>query len=168
MRQIQGRTLYFVVVSIFAVVLLFFTYRYYTNTTAHEVYIKERLYQINKFGAAEVKKIYITAGYRNGELPFIYQIELDGKKDKEDIDRLFESIKAIHISRRKVRIPAGRDRIVIYWKSGGGLELWGCFDPARAPVISPGMRSDDFSQIVHEIAKRKGKKVIPGKYKPEQ
>ena len=72
---------------------------------------------------------------------------------------LLAVLKKIHVSDRPTRVPSFQERIFIDGGKGKPkVQLYGYFDPRRAPVISPTMRSPDLSRIVQDIVKRKGKR----------
>jgi hypothetical protein len=76
--------------------------------------------------------------------------------DKADIQRLLNAVKCIRVDNDLARTE-GRDVLIVDAHGDGGVNVYGVFDPARAPIISPSMRSNDLSRIVQDIVRRKGK-----------
>lgn len=130
---------------------------FYMSTTIDEHYARQRLERLQKVRLSEIRRIYIAGGVHD-EPPM--SACLEGDRDREDIAQLLAALKKIQVSDRAVRVPAIQERIVIMGEKERHLAtIYGYFDPRRAPVISPTMRSQDVSRIVKDIVKRKGEKI---------
>lgn len=160
----EGKTSWVPVTVVCLVVIItfatFYAIRYYSTTTTHEPrgVILTRLEIARSINAAQVDWLAIdVSATSNKDGP--HNVMLYGNKDQKDIERILSAIRSIRLSARKVRVPAVREQIMIKTKRNGSVQLPGYFNPHRAPIISPSMRSADLSRIVHEIVKRKGEKI---------
>ncbi len=80
-------------------------------------------------------------------------VELTAPKDSAYINALMHSLKHMRLVRGKLDDRTTTDEVVV---SGDGLvHLRVRFDPARAPVVSSFLRSDDLGRVVYGIFRAK-------------
>lgn len=93
----------------------------------------------------------------------VIMIEGDGtavlypEKDAEDIRAILNSVKGMRVAKSEVSVN-NIDLLRVYSSRKGGFNLYGRFDPARAPIVSPAMRSDNLSSVLTDIARQKALK----------
>ena len=102
---------------------------------------------VQSISPADVKTIFI-------ELDGIGDIYLTSPKD-DDIRRILSSLKRVTVADRECRLM-DTDMLTVQLKKTGGVNIYGRFDPDRAPIISKSMRSDDLAGILYDVFKRRG------------
>ena len=108
-----------------------------------------RVRQLARMRESDIERILILTSDRLG-----CRVDLRPGTDAQDIRRLLKVAQRIRVEDRVAL--ARRDEFISFHTKHGRIQMWGHFDPKRAPVISPNMRSDDLGWIVQGIAKRKG------------
>lgn len=149
-----------IVVAVVVVLVLVRVISYYTSTTTTDFCVHSNLSHVQRVQPDEVRQIWIYAGFYASHGRQAMSAMLSGAGDRKDVARLLAAVKNIHVSDRAMRVPAIQERIFIHAQKTK-ITIYGYFDPRRAPVISPTMRSDDLSRIVQDILKRKGKRDAP-------
>ncbi len=97
-------------------------------------------------GMRQVDTILLVHPYRGPS------VELTAPKDSAYIDALMRSLKHMKVVRGELDDKTATDEIVV----DGGADLRVRFDPARAPVVSSFLRSDDLGKIVYATLRAKG------------
>lgn len=138
------------------------TFFYYGNEPYYpsQNFSPEWLCKIQSIQSNNVKEVFIyTGGYS-------YRVTLKPPSDMADIERVLKAVQSIWLSDKQARVSTrlGFDELIIRPKVPNDpytqtIRIYGCFDPARAPIISPQMRSYEFSKVMQDIVKRKGKKI---------
>ncbi|MBI2843455.1 MAG: hypothetical protein HYX78_08655 [Armatimonadetes bacterium] len=121
-------------------------------------YARAVLPRIRELRPRDIKEVVIIVNHYDTILPI--RPDTDGA----DIEAILRAVKGIQVADKLARVDPSRDKIeIITYDKYKTFGINGCFDPARAPIISPAMRSDDLSRIVQDIVKRKGKRHEIGK-----
>ncbi len=100
----------------------------------------------------EVAKIMILLDEPLGQM-----LVLERGRDDRDIEILLGSIKRLRVPERENRVNE-TDRIGVskLKPHSGGMIITGRFDPARAPVVSRTLLSEDLGTVVYDIFRRRG------------
>lgn len=150
--------LYILAIAAITIVFVVVVAHYMMTTTTHDPSAHTRLELIRQLEPGDIHAIQILVPLREPQFSQPMEVMLQCSQDHQDIMKLLDALKQIQLSDRPVRVPIHRVRIRIIGKVGKPtVELCGNFDPRRAPILSPRMRSPDVSNIIQEIVIHKGK-----------
>lgn len=144
-------------ISVVAVVALaaWFGGSYYCNTALkHRTeigYMKTLADRIRQCKPDNVKRIIISDD-------IIGIVELDHKRDYQDIERLMSSLKQVTVENRECSVNR-TGTLIVYLaepvKGYASFRIDGDFNPDHSPIITRSMRSDDLGTVVRTILLKK-------------
>lgn len=104
---------------------------------------------------SDVKELVIRAAIRDPQTAKIRcRVVFLAPADRQnDVARILDSLKRLHVTKAKRRIPP-TDRIVVTLMSGRRIVFDGSFDPSHAPAISETLQSSDLGAIVRDVLGR--------------